>query len=840
MKRFINSRLSRIASVILASTVGLYGLANPTEVYGDVAYSFDNQQCMADAYIEKGGSLSKNALNCTANDVEITKVTPVDPNAECTLGKTFELQADITVRTNASERYDTTFYLPLTEQIPKVVSVPINPEPNGLNYPDYCSLLVPGVDIFAGTAHVDLDNPGDGVWDECGDITKALGPDEYVIKNQTITMLCIDEDKDQRADFNYCAAWDNQERQNCTLDDDPVIGQVPSTSSKCNCDTFNIDVFIRPDPPEIVKTLISGSPADEPQGIFKYHVEITNVSTQSDIKINAVNDIVRSSTDSAVFADFDLTATADTTIGNVTLLATHGDHTCDTALDLPITLTPSLPTVQCDIMVQIDDDDLPDDGTDELYQDFIRAVVVDKNNDPVGDDNCDPTALTPVTPENGTCSNVVQVAMQDVDPSITISKFATDGPGYKCVGGTVNVTTGECSGTVFIDEPGGDVTYKLVITNTSTVDPLTVTSLKDYVMDGDTRTSEMNLLSLASDTTCNDSLPIDLAVNGEAGDSLTCEFVRDVSGGLITVRNEAEVYAEEQAGHSEGNSVNNSDSEQVTIADVPPTVTLKKEVKVAGEPDSAFAESAGVDEPAGNVVYRFTVTNTSPAEEDIRLLSLTDGVLAGERVTQTGTNCAFDGTVIIVFGTPYVCTIDATVEGNAGDNLVNTAFVTITDEETNLDSNEDSATVTFADVAPQFSLGFGFSTIVFIDINASEAFEELTLHEIKIRNYDVPLPLTEFVDEETGVMNLINDNEVRDYRGIAYKSCEVGDPIAAGSTYRCHFIVEHLPEFSDIDFNAPSTDQSLSPIVVTLKDPEGNAVLDTAELHVQAVITNHE
>ncbi|WP_196347885.1 hypothetical protein, partial [Vibrio harveyi] len=66
----------------------------------------------------------------------------------------------------------------------------------------------------------------------CGDITKALGPDEYTLLNETITMLCTDDDGDNRADFTYCAAWDNQEHDNCTTEEDPYAGQIPNTKSK--------------------------------------------------------------------------------------------------------------------------------------------------------------------------------------------------------------------------------------------------------------------------------------------------------------------------------------------------------------------------------------------------------------------------------------------------------------------------------------------------------------------------------------------------------------------------------------------------------------------------------
>ena len=112
--------------------------------------------CMADAYLQKpGNSLSKGALNCTANDVEITQVIPVNADEECTPGQTFTFPADIYVKTNANERWDTTFYLPLTEESPQVEQ--------GLN--DNCSIVLPIPDAEGGVANADLDG------DLCSDIT---------------------------------------------------------------------------------------------------------------------------------------------------------------------------------------------------------------------------------------------------------------------------------------------------------------------------------------------------------------------------------------------------------------------------------------------------------------------------------------------------------------------------------------------------------------------------------------------------------------------------------------------------------------------------------------------
>ena len=95
-------------------------------------------------------------------------------------------------------------------------------------------------------------------------------------------MLCSPSPDDPtKAEFTYCAAWDNISRDNCTAapDSDPYPGQVPGTKSKCNCDSFPIDVFIRPDAPLITKTLLTDATLDEPGGVYTFRLSFTNPSS---------------------------------------------------------------------------------------------------------------------------------------------------------------------------------------------------------------------------------------------------------------------------------------------------------------------------------------------------------------------------------------------------------------------------------------------------------------------------------------------------------------------------------------------------------------------------------
>lgn len=162
--------------------------------------------CMADAYFATGGKGLKNiqgaALNCTANDVEITTVEVLtvntnvpddDGNFTCTKNEDIIVTANLRVKTNANERWDTTFYLPLNQESPQVIQ--------GYEADDACSILIPKPEF---SQNRDDDN--------CGDIFKGdLVDDQYTLESATFTMLC-DGGDDTQVDFNYCAGWDNQER----------------------------------------------------------------------------------------------------------------------------------------------------------------------------------------------------------------------------------------------------------------------------------------------------------------------------------------------------------------------------------------------------------------------------------------------------------------------------------------------------------------------------------------------------------------------------------------------------------------------------------------------------
>ncbi|WP_105214150.1 hypothetical protein [Pseudoalteromonas sp. T1lg22] len=902
MKRFNCKQLVRALGVALISTASLYGIsttpahASEHPIWPVPANNGD--YCMADAYFNAGGAGLKNingeTLNCTANDVEITNVVPIGIRLDedtviykdqledgetltCTAGSEVQLIANVTVRANAAERWDTTFYVPLQARDendniinPDVVYSEISNDGN-----DYCTKLVP-VPYAAdeeGNFMVNYAHQLDG--DNCGDINKSeLIADEYTLMEAEFTIACEGGD-DNQLDFNYCAAWDNQERNNCTVDDDlaspetPTItgGQVPNTKSKCKCDNFNIDVFIEPDPPTVTKTR-TPTEADEPGGTFVYTVKIEKAKdenmmpTGADVAITNIEDIYKSTTASPNSGPytFDLDGTtSDHTQGNVTLLGGENSYNADDAcwkLELPVTLTNTSPTLSCTFKVKIDDEDLRDnDPWNEEYEDFIRFSATDSEGrgTDVGDDTCNPFDAPLEAGDN--CSAVVKVTIENVDPTVTITKTPVAGPGLR------RVPAG--TGPYFVDD-AGNITYELKITNTSLIDDLDITSLWDdngtpEGVDPELDTDKINLLS---DSTAPDgynhcsaaddaAIPASEVIDGETVYySFTCRYVVT----LVDLEepdpdwdfDEGDTYTNKvyvTGMDNETREASNNDSASVTHA--APMITLEKDVAVSGDVNTPtpaldsteFKQTANVNEPGGTVVYRFTVTNANDiTEEDLTLTALVDDVLfnsprATESASQRVDYCDF--TTVVEYGTPYVCTIVADVTGQtpADPSLLNTAYVTaVADNGQSVKSNEPTAEVIFDDVEPKFETTFGLSAMAYISIKNTSPFESIELNALSVHGVD--MPAVDTTADDGDVLRFINDGMSVTAYETNFPYCVLDTTIAVGATYNCHVRLEFNDSIGFFAFEA-LLNSAKGGIEVVVIDDDGTTRSANADVKVE-------
>ncbi|TKB43200.1 hypothetical protein [Thalassotalea mangrovi] len=719
---------------------------------------------MADAYLlEPGNSLATDALNCTANDVEITQVGNISIT-ECSPGDVISFDADLTVKTNAKERWDTTFYLPLTDQSPQVVQTDLGAgAPTGVTYPDYCSIALPKSPNPDIGSYVDLD------MDQCGDIQKFQNPspsDSYVLVQQEITMLCIDKDGDNRADFNYCAAWDNQTGDNCTAAADPYPGQIPNTKSKCNCDTFNIDIFIQPDPPEPAKEVTSVSTYSEPGGQFDFSYSFTNTSMTSAVTITSLTDYI----------DLDGNGTFETAINLWDTPAPAGTadgiyltaSTCAPAMGSEIEVAAGA-TFSCMFSVTIVDSDLPDDQSPEIYDDTVLVSLLDKNDDPIGDPESCPGDVP--TSSGDTCSDVERVTVTNLPPSITVTK-----------------TPDKAS----VLEPGDDVTFTVEVTSTSGTydDPVTLDSLTD---------SDFGDLNGKGDCATGGTIFL--------GAPYTCSFTEFIGGDQGDVHMNT-VTA--MASDNEGDDATAEGSASVNINDVPSNITLVKTVDGLADGVAAEVEETGDTGLTRSIDYTYRFSVDAAGVDDVnfdKLEDVVDTADAGGSLQDLTDNCFIDldsdGVVAdaplssgytLSPGEFAECTITLEVSGDAGYTWSNLATVYGTDTDGAMLMASDPADVLFIDVPLQITPEFAFKLNVYVKLTNGG-----------VDNVDITAMTVGGVALTDGATPGANTFVIRDEssKGYDYGAetslpfCSFGanPDILVGETFKCAFTVELQPGF---------------------------------------------
>ena len=333
------------------------------------------------------------------------------------------------------------------------------------------------------------------------------------------------------------------------------------------------------------------------------------------------------------------------------------------------------------------------------------------------------------------------VAVADVKPSIDVDK-------------TANPTS--------VDEPGGLVTFTVVVTNNS-IEPVTLDSLTDDV--------HGNLDGLGSCATGGS-----IAANGG---TYTCTFTATVSGNAGDFETD---IVTAHASDNEGNDAADDDDATVTIADVPSSIAVTK------TPDADT-----INEPGADVVYTIVVENTS-AVDDVTITSVVD-----DQFGDISAGCLPALPFTLAPGETITCTVSEFIEGNAGDTHTNTATAYGVDDDDNDLSASDDATVTIADVQP--------SIAVEKDVDPASVPETggTASYLIAVTNNSVEdVTLTTLTDSIYGNLDGLGD-------------CNVPAVIAFGDTYTCTFSA-----FVSGNVGAPETDV----VTATAIDDELNTATD--------------
>jgi len=249
-----------------------------------------------------------------------------------------------------------------------------------------------------------------------------------------------------------------------------------------------------------------------------------------------------------------------------------------------------------------------------------------------------------------------------------VSAAATDNEGNEATGEDSAVVTitnvptlievTKTASPTFVSEPGGDVTFTIVVDNLTSED-VTLTSLVDDVF-GD----------LNGQGDCVVTSPI--AGSG----SYSCSFTAAVNGdaGFIHVDTVTAIAID-----NDGSEATDSDSAQVDVVDEVPTIQVIK-----------LANPTSVPAPVGLVTYDVEVVNNS--NETVTLTNLVDSQFGD--LNGLG-DCATGGTILA--GESYSCSFEQTINGQSGDTHYNVIEATVVDNESNETTGSDDAEVLFTD-----------------------------------------------------------------------------------------------------------------------------------------------
>lgn len=235
-----------------------------------------------------------------------------------------------------------------------------------------------------------------------------------------------------------------------------------------------------------------------------------------------------------------------------------------------------------------------------------------------------------------------------------------------------SITVTKSASPTSLPEPGGTFTFSVVVTNTGIQD-VQLVALVDSVY-GD----------LAGQGTC--AMGLTLA----PGETFTCSFQGDFMGvGGDTQTNAIFVQASDEFGNSD---VAFSNEVTVTITDIPPLLLV---TKTPLPPTLA--------EPGGNYVTTLVVKNIGG--ENVTITDLTDSIYGD--VTDLIGDCEVG--VVIEPDDTYECFFITEFIGVQGQTQTNTLVVTATDDDDNISTISDTATVRIVAPLPAIDVFFSAS-----------------------------------------------------------------------------------------------------------------------------------
>jgi hypothetical protein len=192
------------------------------------AWAFPPDQC--------AGARFGSALNCTANDVQITEMTVLSGPPSCTGGGNVTLDLSLTVNFGSPNRWDVGIFISNDGLDPQLTVA-------GGGATSCSVAVLPNTSPF-----LDLDS--NGGTDTCGDGNSGIGggTGSGVLTMSNVTVPCQALSSTGLLYIPFVVSWDNQASPTggtCTSNADPV----PNTKSKCNAPTIaqgSVQVVVLP------------------------------------------------------------------------------------------------------------------------------------------------------------------------------------------------------------------------------------------------------------------------------------------------------------------------------------------------------------------------------------------------------------------------------------------------------------------------------------------------------------------------------------------------------------------------------------------------------------------
>ncbi|WP_163835362.1 DUF7507 domain-containing protein [Spartinivicinus ruber] len=303
-----------------------------------------------------------------------------------------------------------------------------------------------------------------------------------------------------------------------------------------------------------------------------------------------------------------------------------------------------------------------------------------------------------------------------------------------------------------LQEPGGNVTFTVSVTNVG-IDPnnaVMLNTLTDDIYGNITQAGQNNIIS----TNCSvpQNIPVDDRNPGGI-DTYTCQFTVAISGNAGVTETDT-ITA--KGIDDNNNTLTGSDTATVTIGDVLPKISVVK-----------TASPTEVMEPGGNVTFTMLVSNNSVSSDPVTITDLTDNIYGN--LNNVG-SCITPQTINP--NSSYSCSFTMMVNGNAGDSETDTITASGSDDEGNLITSSDSATVIIQNM---------YSTIELVKTASPTQLAEPG------GNVTYQYTITNTSSVDTVTINTLTDDKLGNLNGQG--NCLTPQVLAVGASYSCSVTV---------------------------------------------------